>query len=158
MTEADAFLLESGSIVAHCSLNRLPCMAALALYVWSFRGAPAFFDPARDSGRLRRPVGTCDLDVHPRIAAAFAMARRSRWDRWPRPLKKAIHWTGRIYSVLILLAIGILVSRSFSWSDFFAQQHRPDRISFFCTGQLLCGPIFPSSPSSGGFETSAITW
>ena len=36
-----------------------------------------------------------------------------------------------ISSALILLAIGILISRSFKWGDFFWAQHCPDGISFF---------------------------
>ena len=63
-------------------------------------------------------MGACDLDVHPRVATAFAMAR---WRcKSPNRLEDGDPLNRATSSLLILLATGILISRSFKWDIFFS--------------------------------------
>jgi len=65
-------------------------------------------------------VGAVDLDVHRRIAAARAMARRPGGTA-AGSLEEGNPLDRTVFFVLILLAIGILILRSFNWGDFVAR-------------------------------------
>ena len=102
----------------------------LVLSVWRSCCLRSGKDSGRFGARLWIPV---DLDVHPRIAAAFPMAWRPGGTGGAGSAKKAIPWTGLSILVLILLAIGILVSTVLQLERFFRQQSCPDCVSFFRT-------------------------
>jgi len=61
-----------------------------------------------------------------------------------------------VFFVLILLAIGILILRSFNWGDFVARNVALVAFVSFALVSVLWSD-FPSSLSSGGFGTSATT-
>ena len=92
----------------------------LALVLWFVLLVALFWwDPAKDSRVSLALWVPCHLDVHPRIAATFAMARR-RWGAQAQAFEEGNPLDRTIFFILILLAIGILMSRSFKWGDFFA--------------------------------------
>ena len=65
-------------------------------------------------------MGACDLDVHRRVAAAFAMAW-GQAGQSAQALEDGNPLDRISLLALILLAIGILMSRSFNWGIFFTR-------------------------------------
>ncbi len=57
--------------------------------------------------------------------------------RRPRRLEEGNPLDRTIYFILILLAIGILISRSFKWGDFFARNLFLMAFLVFCSGERL---------------------
>ena len=65
-------------------------------------------------------MGAFDLDVYPWIATSFAVACGYVGGPAVQALEEGNPLDRAVFSVLILLALVILFSRSFNWGKFFA--------------------------------------